>query len=87
MRDELNVGKGSHRKSVVILIAQPTSIQSVGSKPKKIEEFVSQESSDTSSVRIAYMQRPCGWVEPCQMLELDDCMVVLRGTLTVEIRG
>ncbi len=33
------------------------------------------------------MQRLCGWVEPCQMLDLDDCMVALRGPLTVEIRG
>lgn len=72
---------------MLVLIAQPTSIQSVGSKPKKIEEFVSQENLDTSSVRVAYMQRLRGWVEPCQVLELDDCMVVLRGTLTVEIRG
>ena len=51
-----------------------------------IEEFAGWVNLDTPPVTVAYVQRPCGWVEPGQTPEFEDCMIVLRGTLTAEKR-
>jgi len=66
------------------LINQPTVVPSVGSRPKKIEEFVGHVNSDTASVSIARMTSPVGWVEPGQRPKFDEYTVVLRGRLRVE---
>jgi mannose-6-phosphate isomerase-like protein (cupin superfamily) len=68
------------------LIAQPTRIPCVGTKPKAINEFVGRANTDTASVSIARMISPAGWEEPGQTPEFDEYTVVLRGFLRVESR-
>ena len=45
-------------------IKSPTTIDSVGNKPKTINEFIGLVNSKTSSVSIAHMQSPGGWTDP-----------------------
>ena len=66
------------------LIAKPTLIAAVGSKPKRIEEFVGRVNSATTDVSIARMRSPAGWVEPGQKPDFDEYTVVLHGVLRVE---
>ncbi len=74
------------------LIAQPTVVPAVGSKPKRIEEFVGRVNTPGEAARsggavsIARMQSPQGWVEPGQTPQFDEYTVVLRGSLRVESR-
>jgi len=67
-------------------IAAPTRIAAAGNLPKIIEEFIGRVNSGTSSVSIARMTSPCGWVEPGQTPEFDEYTVVLRGLLRVTTR-
>lgn len=67
-------------------IKSPTIIEAAGNKPKRIEEFVGRVNSDTSSLSVARMVSPTGWLEPGQTPEFDEFTVVLRGVLTVESR-
>lgn len=69
------------------LIEKPTVIQAAGNKPKLIEEFVGRVNSGTSSVSVARMKSPAGWVEPGQTPEFDEYTLVLKGTLRVETRS
>ncbi len=66
------------------LIAAPTRIQSAGSKPKIIEEFVGRVNTKTDGLSVAHMRSPEGWEEPGQRPEFDEYTVVLRGTLRVQ---
>ena len=68
-------------------IAGPAVIQAAGSKPKRIEEYVGHVNSQTSSVSVARMVSPGGWVEPGQTPEFDEYTVVLRGLLRVTTKG
>src|SRR5262245_41631505 len=69
------------------LISQPSIVQAAGNKPKIIREYVGRVNSETSSVSIAHMQRPSGWLEPGQAPEFDEYTLVLRGTVLVEHAG
>jgi mannose-6-phosphate isomerase-like protein (cupin superfamily) len=69
------------------LIPKPTVIQAAGNKPKLIEEFVGRVNSGTSSVSVARMKSPGGWVEPGQTPEFDEYTLVLSGTLRVETKA
>jgi mannose-6-phosphate isomerase-like protein (cupin superfamily) len=69
------------------LIEKPTIVQAVGSKPKRIEEFVGLVNSGNSAVSVARMTSPAGWLEPGQTPEFDEFTLVLRGTLQVETRA
>lgn len=69
---------------MAMLIAQPRRIAAAGNKPKVIDEYVGRANSGTSSVSIARMQSPAGWVEPHQTPTFDEYTVVLRGMLRVE---
>ncbi len=69
------------------LIAKPTVVPSVGTRPKRIEEFVGRVNSGTAVVSVARMNSPAGWVEPGQRPEFDEYTLVLRGTLRVEHEG
>jgi mannose-6-phosphate isomerase-like protein (cupin superfamily) len=69
------------------LIASPTRIQAAGNKPKTIEEFVGRVNSGHSSVSIARMKSPCGWVEPGQTPAFEEYTIVLTGMLRVESRN
>lgn len=66
------------------LIAAPTRIESAGSKPKIIEEFVGRVNTKTEGLSVAHMRSPEGWQEPGQRPEFDEYTVVLRGTLRVQ---
>ena len=66
------------------LIAQPTVIQAAGNLPKRIEEYAGRVNSGHSSVSIARMVSPAGWVEPGQRPEFEEVTLVLRGLIRVE---
>ena len=66
------------------LIASPTVVPSVGTRPKRIEEFVGRVNSSTAELSLARMTSPPGWVEPGQTPEFDEYTLVLDGMLRVE---
>jgi ethanolamine utilization protein EutQ len=65
------------------LIEKPTRIESAGTKPKIIEEFVGRVNSNTEALSVAHMRSPAGWLEPGQTPEFDEYTVVLKGMLRV----
>ena len=65
------------------LIPQPTRIQAAGNKPKLIDEYVGRVNSGTSSLSLAQMRSPQGWIEPGQTPNFDEFTIVLKGTLRV----
>jgi mannose-6-phosphate isomerase-like protein (cupin superfamily) len=67
-------------------IKSPSTIEAAGNKPKIIEEFIGRVNSLTSSLSIARMRSPGGWVEPGQTPEFDEFTVVLKGMLRVVSR-
>lgn len=69
-----------------LLIPRPTVIKAAGNKPKIIEEFFGRVNSGDTSLSIAHMVSPGGWVEPGQEPEFDEYTVVLRGMLRVTHR-
>jgi len=69
------------------LIASPTTIAAIGTKPKIIDEYVGAVSTGTPAVSIARMRSPSGWEEPGQRPEFDEYTLVLRGILVVEHEG
>jgi mannose-6-phosphate isomerase-like protein (cupin superfamily) len=62
----------------------PSIIESAGTKPKRIEEFIGHVNSGTGAVSVARMVSPAGWQEPGQRPEFDEYTVVLSGRLRVE---
>jgi quercetin dioxygenase-like cupin family protein len=66
------------------LIAQPSVIQCVGTKPKVIQEFAGRVNSGHTSASIARMVSPQGWEEPGQRPEFEEITVVLEGMLRVQ---
>lgn len=68
-------------------IKSPSRIEAAGNKPKIIEEFIGRVNSHTSSLSIARMRSPSGWVEPGQTPEFDEFTVVLRGMLRVRSKA
>jgi hypothetical protein len=66
------------------LIPAPTVVAAAGNKPKKIEEYAGRVNSGHSSVSVAKMVSPQGWLEPGQRPEFEEITVVLRGMLRVE---
>jgi len=69
------------------LIDKPTVIAAAGNKPKTIQEFAGRVNSGHSSVSVARMVSPEGWVEPGQRPEFEEITVVLKGMLRVEHEG
>ena len=69
------------------LIAQPAVVQSVGNKPKRIEEYVGRVNSGHDVVSVARMVSPAGWEEPGQRPAFEEVTVVLKGRLRVEHEG
>ena len=65
------------------LLTQPTRIQSAGTKPKLIDEYIGRVNSQTSGASVAHMRSPEGWTEPGQTPEFDEFTIVLRGLLRV----
>ena len=69
------------------LIAKPTVIDCVGTKPKQIQEFAGRVNTAHSAVSVARMISPSGWEEPGQRPEFEEITVVLKGALRVEHEG
>jgi mannose-6-phosphate isomerase-like protein (cupin superfamily) len=69
------------------IIESPTIIESVGNKPKRIEEYVGRVNSDHADVSVARMVSPSGWVEPGQRPEFGEITLVLKGQLHIEYEG
>ena len=68
-------------------IDSPTVVPAVGTKPKRIEEFVGRVNSGTTALSVARMQSPEGWVEPAQCPAFTEVTLVLAGCLRVECAG
>jgi quercetin dioxygenase-like cupin family protein len=66
------------------LISHPTRIESTGTKPKIIEEYVGRVNTASAGISVARMRSPEGWEEPGQTPEFDEYTIVLRGTLRVQ---
>jgi mannose-6-phosphate isomerase-like protein (cupin superfamily) len=69
------------------LIDSPSIVQAAGTKPKLIEEYVGRVNSGHSTMSVARMRSPGGWVEPGQRPEFEELTLVLRGTVRVEYEG
>jgi L-amino acid N-acyltransferase YncA/mannose-6-phosphate isomerase-like protein (cupin superfamily) len=68
------------------LIEKPTTMQAAGQPPKSIEEFIGRVNTKATTVSIARMKSPCGWLEPGQTPEFDEYTVVLRGSVHVKLK-
>ena len=66
------------------VIDGPTRIEAAGNKPKLIDEYFGRVNSGDSTLSIAHMRSPEGWVEPGQRPEFTEYTVVLRGMMRVE---
>jgi mannose-6-phosphate isomerase-like protein (cupin superfamily) len=66
------------------LVPSPTIITAAGNKPKRIEEYAGRVNSGHTSVSVARMVSPSGWIEPGQRPDFEEVTVVLRGMLRVE---
>jgi len=69
------------------LIAQPTRITAAGNKPKVIDEYIGRVNSKTSTLSVAHMHSPQGWVEPGQTPDFDEFTIVLKGWLRVAYKA
>ena len=69
---------------MVKIIQTPAIVESAGTKPKRIAEYVGRVNSDDCGVSVARMVSPEGWVEPGQTPEFREITVVLDGCLQVE---
>lgn len=77
---------GAQNLGMAQLIEAPTIITAAGNKPKRIEEYAGRVNSGHSSVSVARMVSPGGWLEPGQRPEFEEITVVLRGLLRVETK-
>jgi ethanolamine utilization protein EutQ (cupin superfamily) len=66
------------------LIHEPSVVESAGTKPKRIEEYVGRVNTGHESVSVAKMTSPSGWEEPAQRPEFDEITLVLSGMVRVE---
>jgi len=69
---------------MVALIERPAVIESVGNKPKVIEEYIGRVNSGHQGVSVARMKSPSGWQEPGQRPQFEEMTIVLQGVLQVE---
>ena len=68
-------------------IPSPTRIVAAGNLSKAIDEYIGRVNSGTSTVSVAHMRSPQGWVEPGQTPAFDEYTVVLAGMLRVRHTG
>ncbi|MFH1156676.1 MAG: cupin [Pseudomonadota bacterium] len=71
---------------MALKIQGPSVLESAGSKPKRIEEYVGRVNSGTRALSIARMVSPPGWEEPGQTPEFSEYTLVLEGVLHVRTR-
>src|SRR5215831_890213 len=86
-QNSVSVFKFPGGEEMPTLIKEPSIIQAAGTKPKRIEEYVGRVNSKHSTVSVARMVSPEGWVEPGQSPEFEEITVVLKGTLRVEYQN
>jgi mannose-6-phosphate isomerase-like protein (cupin superfamily) len=72
---------------VAIFIEKPKIVQASGNKPKIIEEFIGRANSGTTTISVARMVSPGGWIEPQQQPRFTEYTLVLRGLLRVETQN
>jgi len=72
---------------VPVHVPSPTRIVAAGNLPKAIDEYIGRVNSGTSTVSVAHMRSPQGWVEPGQTPAFDEYTVVLAGMLRVRHTG
>ena len=65
------------------LIAKSAIIQTVGTP---VEEIIGRLNTKTAEISIAKMHSRKGWVEPGQIREFNEYILVLRGALQVKTR-
>ena len=65
-------------------IEKPKLVSASGNKPKIIEEYIGRANSGTTTISVARMVSPGGWIEPQQQPRFSEYTLVLRGTLRVE---
>ena len=68
-------------------IDSPTIIESIGNKPKIIEEYFGKVNSKTDSISIAKMNAPPGWTEHGQKPVFYEYTIVLKGSLKVSLKN
>jgi hypothetical protein len=56
----------AYQKYMLTLIEQPSIIEFVGTKPKRIEEYIGRVNSGGDALSVARMVSPAGWEEPTQ---------------------
>ena len=66
------------------LVQQPIVVSAVGTKPKRIEEFVGRVNTGHTGLSLAKMSSPEGWQEPGQRPKFEELTLVLSGLLRVE---
>jgi mannose-6-phosphate isomerase-like protein (cupin superfamily) len=77
---------------MIRIVQAPTVVPSVGTRPKRIEEFIGRVNTPEELSRvpgapsIARMRSPAGWLEPGQTPAFDEYTLVLAGALRVESR-
>ena len=69
------------------LISQPTRIESAGTKPKLIDEYIGRVNSRNVNASVAHMRSPAEWEEPGQRPEFDEFTIVLKGMVRVKHEG
>ena len=73
-------------KAMAKIIKDPSVIPSVGTQPKKIEEFVGGVNTHNTDISIARMTSPEGWKEPGQTPDFDEYTYVIKGKMKVETK-
>ncbi len=69
------------------LVHQSTTVPAVGTKSKRIEEFVGRVNTGHTGISLAKMSSPEGWQEPGQRPEFEEFTLVLSGLLRVETKN
>ena len=69
------------------LIDGPSTVESVGNKPKIIREYIGRVNTGADALSVAHMTSPQGWCEPGQRPEFDEYTLVMKGCLRVEFEG
>ena len=86
LRDYPRRDRSRRLRAMPTHIAAPSTIECVGTKPKRIEEYIGRVNSRTAAVSVARMKSPSGWTEPGQTPEFEEYTLVLSGMLRVETR-
>lgn len=86
-RDSLRGFPGILSSTMPRIVNEPSIIEAVGTKPKRIEEYVGRVNTADHAVSVAKMTSPSGWEEPGQRPEFREITVVLSGELSVEHEG